>query len=102
MTPSAVLVVKRGPNAGFQFRLGQPVTSVGRHPHSTIFLDDMTVSRHHAEVRWEADEFRVVDTSSLNGTYVNGEPIGSAVLANGDTVDVGKFRLVFFDRPVAG
>lgn len=63
-TPSAVLVVKRGPNAGSHFLLGQPVTSVGRHPDSNIFLDDITVSRRHAEFRWYAGEFRVVDTSS--------------------------------------
>ena len=50
---SALLVVKRGPNAGSRFLLDQPVTSVGRHPGSDIFLDDVTVSRRHAEFRWE-------------------------------------------------
>jgi FHA domain len=101
-TPSAMLVVKRGPNAGSRFRLDQPVTSVGRHLGSHIFLDDITVSRRHAEFRWERGEFRVVDVGSLNGTYVNGEPIDSAVLTNGDEIHMGKFRLVFLTGPAKG
>ena len=64
---SAVLVVKRGPNAGSRFLLDQPVTSAGRHPDSDIFLDDVTVSRRHAEFRRENGEFQIVDISSLNG-----------------------------------
>ena len=65
---SALLVVKRGPNAGSRFLLDQPVTSVGRHPGSDIFLDDITVSRRHAEFRRENGEFQVIDIGSLNGT----------------------------------
>jgi pSer/pThr/pTyr-binding forkhead associated (FHA) protein len=99
---SAVLVVKRGPNAGSRFMLDRPVTSAGRHPGSDIFLDDVTVSRRHAEFRREDGQFRVVDTGSLNGTYVNREPVESAVLANGDEIAIGKFRLVFFSRPMTG
>ena len=99
---SAVLVVKRGPNAGSRFLLDQPVTSAGRHPGSDIFLDDVTVSRRHAEFRRENGEFRVVDIGSLNGTYVNREPVESAVLANGDEIQIGKFRLVFLTRPTTG
>jgi pSer/pThr/pTyr-binding forkhead associated (FHA) protein len=96
---SALLVVKRGPNAGSRFLLDQPRTSAGRHPDSDIFLDDVTVSRRHAEFRLEASEFQVVDVGSLNGTYVNREPVDSAVLANGDEVQIGKFRLVFLTGP---
>jgi pSer/pThr/pTyr-binding forkhead associated (FHA) protein len=96
---SALLVVKRGPNAGSRFLLDQPVTSAGRHPDSDIFLDDVTVSRRHAEFRLESGEFQVVDVGSLNGTYVNREPVDSAVLANGDEVQIGKFRLVFLTGP---
>ena len=92
---SALLVVKRGPNAGSRFLLDQPVTSAGRHPGSDIFLDDVTVSRRHAEFRRENDEFQVVDVGSLNGTYVNREAVESAVLVDGDEVQIGKFRLVF-------
>jgi pSer/pThr/pTyr-binding forkhead associated (FHA) protein len=95
----AVLVVKRGPNAGSRFPLDQPVTSAGRHPGSDIFLDDVTVSRRHAEFRREGGEFNVVDVGSLNGTYVNREPIDSAELTNGDEIHMGKFRLVFLTGP---
>ena len=101
-TGSAVLVVRRGPNAGYRFRLDQPVTAAGRHLDSNIVLDDITVSRRHAEIRCERGEFRVVDVGSLNGTYVNGEPIHSAVLTNGDEIRMGKFRLMFFGGPETG
>ena len=96
---SALLVVKRGPNAGSRFRLDQPVTSAGRHPDSDIFLDDVSVSRRHAEFRRENGEYLVVDTGSLNGTYVNRKPVESVALANGDEIQMGKFRLVFLNRP---
>ena len=98
---SALLVVKRGPTAGSRFPLDQPVTSAGRHPGSDVFLDDITVSRRHAEFRRETGEFRVVDIGSLNGTYVNRQPVESAVLASGDEIQIGKFRLVFLTRPPA-
>ena len=96
---SALLVVKRGPNAGSRFLLDRASTSAGRHPDSDIFLDDVTVSRRHAEFRLEGAEFQVVDVGSLNGTYVNREPVDTAVLANGDEVQIGKFRLVFLTGP---
>lgn len=92
---SALLVVKRGPNAGSRFLLDRPTTTVGRHPESDIFLDDVTVSRRHAEFRINEGAFEVVDVGSLNGTYVNREPKNSAVLSSGDEVQIGKFRLVF-------
>ena len=93
---SALLVVKRGPNAGSRFLLDQPVTSAGRHPDSDILLDDITVSRRHAEFRLGEDgSWAVADVGSLNGTYVNRHPVDSTVLANNDQVQIGKFRLVF-------
>ena len=92
---SAFLVVKRGPSAGARFLLDQATTTAGRHPKSEIFLDDITVSRRHAEFRCVSGEFQVADVGSLNGTYVNGEPITSAALENGDELQIGKFRLVF-------
>jgi pSer/pThr/pTyr-binding forkhead associated (FHA) protein len=96
---SALVVVKRGPNAGSQFLLNLPVTSIGRHPASDIFLDDVTVSRRHAELQLENGEVRVVDVGSLNGTYVNREAVDSAMLVNGDEVQIGKFRLTFLTTP---
>ena len=92
---TALLVVKRGPNAGSRFILEKTVTTAGRHPNSDIFLDDVTVSRRHAEFTRVADGYEVTDTGSLNGTYVNREAVESSALANGDEVQIGKFRLVF-------
>jgi len=96
-TTPAVLVVNRGPNAGARFPLHQAVTTAGRDPRSDIFLDEVTASRRHAEFRSERGELQVVDIGSLNGTYVNGQAIDSAVLTNGDEIQMGKFRLVFVD-----
>jgi pSer/pThr/pTyr-binding forkhead associated (FHA) protein len=92
---TALLVVKRGPNAGSRFILDKNVVTAGRHPESDIFLDDVTVSRRHAEFTRVADGYEVADTGSLNGTYVNREAVESSALANGDEVQIGKFRLVF-------
>nr|WP_077102876.1 FHA domain-containing protein [Mycobacterium terramassiliense] len=93
---SALLIVKRGPNAGSRFLLDRPVTSAGRHPDSDILLDDVTVSRRHAEFRLDEDgNWAVADVGSLNGTYVNRQPADAAVLANNDEVQIGKFRLAF-------
>ena len=99
---SGLLVVKRGPNAGSRFLLDRATTTAGRHPNSNIFLDDVTVSRRHAEFRCVSGEFQVVDVGSLNGTYVNRDPVDWAVLANGDEVQIGKFRLVFLTGPTTG
>jgi FHA domain/zinc-ribbon domain len=99
---SALLVVRRGPNAGSRFLLDADVTSVGRHPESDIFLDDVTVSRRHAEFRREENSFSVRDVGSLNGTYLNRERIDAAELTGGDEVQIGKFRLVFLTAATSG
>ena len=92
-----MLVVKRGPNAGSKFVLDNDVTKAGRHPDSDIFLDDVTVSRRHAEVAHGKDGYLLRDVGSLNGTYLNRERIESeAPLRNGDELQIGKFKLVFF------
>jgi pSer/pThr/pTyr-binding forkhead associated (FHA) protein len=97
---SALLVVKRGPNAGSRFLLDQDVTTAGRHPDSDIFLDDVTVSRRHAEFRREGAGYTVHDVGSLNGSYVNRERIEAAPLSGGDEVQIGKFRLVYLTAAV--
>ena len=99
---SALLVVKRGPNAGSRFLLDADVTTAGRHPESDIFLDDVTVSRRHAEFAREGGGFVVRDVGSLNGTYLNRERIEAAGLAGGDEVQIGKYRLVFLVGPGRG
>jgi hypothetical protein len=93
---SALLVVQRGPSAGSRFLLDTDLVSAGRHPDSEIFLDDVTVSRRHAEFRRGADGYRVADVGSLNGTYVNRDRIDEVILHGGDEVQIGKYRLVYF------
>ena len=93
---AAVLVVRKGPNEGSTYVLDAEVTRAGRHPDSDIFLDDITVSRRHAEIVRRADGFHVVDVGSLNGTYVNRDRVEEAKLGNGDELQIGKFKLVFF------
>jgi pSer/pThr/pTyr-binding forkhead associated (FHA) protein len=92
---TGVLLVKRGPDAGAKYLLDKEVTRVGRHPESDIFLDDITVSRRHAEFVRRDGGYLVRDVGSLNGTYVNRERIDEVDLASGDEVQVGKFKLVF-------
>lgn len=92
---SALIVVKHGPNAGARFALDRRALAAGRHLNSDIYLDDVTVSRKHAEFRSADGEFRLVDVGSLNGTYLNRKPVQSAVLSNGDEIQIGNFRLMF-------
>jgi pSer/pThr/pTyr-binding forkhead associated (FHA) protein len=90
-----VLVVKRGPNVGARYPLDKEVTRAGRHPESDIFLDDVTVSRRHAELQNANGKVVIRDVGSLNGTYVNRERTEEAVLSGGDEVQIGKFKLVY-------
>ncbi|MDA3148087.1 FHA domain-containing protein [Leucobacter sp. UCMA 4100] len=94
---AALLVVRRGPDLGARFLLDQASTVAGRHPEVDIFLDDVTVSRKHAEFSREGTTFSVRDLGSLNGTFVGGSRIdGTVVLADGVEVQVGKFKFTFF------
>lgn len=97
-----LLVVRRGPNAGSRFALSEGTTTIGRHPDSDIFLDDVTVSRRHAEVLTAAGRFTVTDAGSLNGTYLNRERIDEAEMRSGDELQIGKFRLVFLHETGGG
>lgn len=91
-----MLVITRGHNAGSWLVLDKAVTSAGRHPDSDIYLDDVSVSRRHAEFRLTDDnDVQVVDVGSLNGTYLNRQQVDIATLADGDEVQLGKFHLVF-------
>jgi pSer/pThr/pTyr-binding forkhead associated (FHA) protein len=98
----ALLVVQRGPGSGSRFLLDADVTNAGRHPDSEIFLDDVTVSRRHAEFTRSGDVFTVQDAGSLNGTYVNRDRIDRVQLKDGDEVQIGKYRLVFFSGHEGG
>jgi len=93
---SGILVVQRGPGAGSRFLLDSDTALAGRHPDAEVFLDDVTVSRRHAEFRRAGTVFTVRDLGSLNGTYVGGQLVDSAELADGVDVQIGKFRLTFY------
>lgn len=93
---SALLIVHRGPSAGSRFLLDQDVTVAGRHPEADIFLDDVTVSRRHAQFERVAGGFKVSDLGSMNGTYVDGSRVDTQPLVNGLEVMIGKFRLTFY------
>jgi pSer/pThr/pTyr-binding forkhead associated (FHA) protein len=90
-----MLVVTRGPNSGSKFALDQDVVTAGRHPDSDIFLDDITVSRRHAEIQRSASGYLVRDAGSLNGTYLNRKRVEEADLSDGDELQVGTFKLLF-------
>lgn len=90
-----MLVVHRGPGSGSRFVLDQDVVLAGRHPDSQIFLDDVTVSRRHAEITRGPRGYVVRDVGSLNGTYLNRERIEEATIGNGDELQIGRFKLVF-------
>ena len=93
---SALLIVRRGAGVGSRFLLDQDVTIAGRHPDADIFLDDVTVSRKHAEFIRSGNRFTVSDLGSMNGTYLNGSRVDGSMLANGDIVQIGKYHLTFF------
>ena len=92
---TGVLLVTRGQKAGTRIVLDQDTTTAGRHPDSDIFLDDVTVSRRHVEIVRDGDAYQVSDVGSLNGTYLNRERVESAALADGDVLQVGKYKLLF-------
>lgn len=91
-----LLVVVRGPNAGARLALVKDVTTAGRHPEADLFLDDVTVSRRHAEFARVDAAFRIRDVGSLNGTYLNGTRVDDGPLANGDEVQIGRYKLAFY------
>lgn len=100
---SALLIVRRGPNEGSRFLLQTDTVTAGRHPDSDIFLDDITVSRHHARFTRDQDGWQVTDNGSLNGTYVRRTLIdGPTPLHHGDEIQIGKFRFNFWTSQVQG
>ena len=88
------LVVTDGPRRGMHWDLSEGTAEAGRSPDSALFLDDITVSRHHAAFTVAAGILTVQDLGSTNGTYVNGERVAVATLNPGDEVIVGRFHLV--------
>ena len=102
---SAMLLVQRGPDSGARFLLDSDAVSVGRHPDSDIFLDDISVSRRHGVFARSGSGggYTVTDLGSLNGTYVNRDRIDSEIsLSGGDEVQIGKYRLIYFAGSLKG
>ena len=95
---TAVLIVRSGAQAGERFELEDEVTNLGRHPDSEIMLDDITVSRRHVTIEHTPQGYMVSDAGSLNGTYINQQRVDRALLHHGDELQIGKFRLVLFER----
>jgi pSer/pThr/pTyr-binding forkhead associated (FHA) protein len=93
---NALLIVRRGPNKGSRFLLDSDLITVGRHPNADIFLDDVTVSRRHAEIKRSAARFTITDLASLNGTYYEGSRIETQTLADGAELQVGKYHFTFY------
>lgn len=93
---SALLIVRRGPTVGARFLLDISVTVAGRHPDAEIFLDDVTVSRRHAEIIRDGVVFTIRDLDSLNGTYLDGERATQGVLSDGSEIQIGKYRMTFY------
>ena len=91
-----ILIVDDGPKGGSRYALDEAVTTAGRHPDSTIFLDDVTVSRRHVEIKSDAGVYTAKDVGSLNGTYINKKLIEESELVDGDELQIGRFKLLFF------
>ncbi|MDI6799164.1 MAG: FHA domain-containing protein [Actinomycetota bacterium] len=94
-TEGPALIVEKGPTIGMVFPLDKEETSIGRHLGSDIFLDDITVSRKHAQISKKSDGFILRDMGSLNGTYVNEDLVEETFLNGGDEIQIGRFKLVF-------
>jgi hypothetical protein len=98
---TGVLVVVRGPSVGARFLLDHDVITIGRHAEADLLLDDVTVSRNHAEVVRTPDGMVLRDAGSMNGTYVGGERVDEHPLATGDEVQIGRFKLIFVGAATA-
>jgi pSer/pThr/pTyr-binding forkhead associated (FHA) protein len=91
----AMILIARGPNKGSRFLITAEGVSVGRAVTSSIFLDDITVSRTHATITKDGNSFVLKDAGSLNGTYINNVSVTEHVLVSGDEFQIGKFHLLF-------
>ena len=91
-----------GGRAGESFPVDQERMSIGRTPDAAVFLDDVTVSRNHALLVHRQDGHYIDDLGSLNGTYVNRRRIESHLLADGDEIQIGKYKLSYLEREGLG
>lgn len=92
----AMIIIHRGPQKGSRFLITSEGVAIGRSPESSIFLDDVTVSRKHCAIAFNSQAlFEISDLGSLNGTYLNNTSVTQSILANGDQIQVGKFHMIF-------
>ena len=91
----AMILIARGPNKGSRFLITADCVSIGRSSQSSIFLDDITVSRTHATIVKKEKSFVLKDSGSLNGTYINNISVNEHTLVSGDEFQIGKFHLLF-------
>ena len=99
---AAMLISLSGPSRGARFLIDSDETRIGRATDNEIFLDDVTVSRHHAVIKRSGKSYTIEDLASLNGTYVDGTSISAAALRSGVEVQIGKFRMHFFSGSTNG
>ena len=97
---SAMIFIHRGAQKGARFLVTPEGVTIGRSPESSIFLDDVTVSRKHATIVKAGTNFTFKDSGSLNGSYVNNESVTERVLHSGDEIQIGKFHLLFIGSKV--
>ena len=90
------LLVIKGPSIGDEFYIEKDEFIIGRSPESDVLLDDITVSRKHALLKKDEDEYRLIDSGSLNGSYLNGNIVDEAILSNGDRIQIGKYIFIYF------
>lgn len=90
-----VLVIK-GPNIGDEFFIEKDEFIIGRSPESDVFLDDITVSRKHALLKKDGVDYRLIDSGSLNGSYLNGNIVEESILSSGDRIQIGKYIFLYF------
>ena len=93
--PNAVLRVLRGPQIGMSYKIGPGVSSIGRNPQCTVFLNDMTVSRLHARIEYVDDCHVIYDENSYNGVWVNNKSVEARALTAGDYIQIGTFLLEY-------
>jgi hypothetical protein len=95
------LVIASGRDAGTRIQLEKEITTTGRHEESDLLLDDVSVSRHHAIfTRTASGRITLRDLNSLNGTYVNGTRVEETTLHSADEVQIGKYKLVFWEATI--
>ena len=91
-----LIVVLKGPNVGEKIIISKPLFSIGRESDSDIFLDDITISRKHAQIVKTDTCYKIIDLGSLNGIYVNGKLSEEKILENGDKIQIGKYVFFYF------